>query len=72
MSNPYREMAFTKSESHAVSPNPRPKPGKKKILGCWRSALPTANTPNLDFVKTLPTVMGIHQVWSKAKQIVIR
>ena len=47
-------MAFSKSESPAKQASDfRPGREKKKILGCWRVALPPANTPNPDFEKAM-------------------
>jgi len=54
---------FLKSNFMNPTPYTRPEAGKKVILGCWRKALPSANTSNPDFKKALSrktTCVDIH------------
>ena len=42
---------------------------KKKILGCWRGALPPANTPNPDFEKAIYAVSAVISKEPKSDKI---
>ena len=53
------DTAFLKSESHAFAPiDSRTRAAKKEVMGCWRTAKPSANTPNPDFRRTLRLMMA--------------